>query len=77
MVRNVDCGRLYDCILYRRTGHSSLIDASSRTFLGALEDAPCRGDRDPFKDDSHIACRAHAVPLPCRAAKALECVFPI
>ena len=29
-----------------------------------------------FKADSHIACRAHAVPLPCRAAKSLECVFP-
>jgi hypothetical protein len=22
-------------------------------------------------------CRAHAVPLPCRAAKCLDCVFPI
>jgi hypothetical protein len=31
----------------------------------------------PLKADSHIACRAHAVPLPCRAAKGLECVFPI
>jgi hypothetical protein len=30
-----------------------------------------------IKADSHIACRAHAVPLPCRAAKSLECVFPI
>jgi hypothetical protein len=30
-----------------------------------------------LKPDSHIACRAHAVPLPCRAAKGLECVFPI
>jgi hypothetical protein len=30
-----------------------------------------------IKADSHIACRAHAVPLPCRAAKGLECVFPI
>ena len=29
------------------------------------------------KADSHIACRAHAIPLPCRAAKGLECVFPI
>jgi hypothetical protein len=29
------------------------------------------------KADSHIACRAHVVPLPCRAAKRLECVFPI
>ena len=30
-----------------------------------------------LKADPHIACRAHAIPLPCRAAKALECVFPI
>jgi hypothetical protein len=30
-----------------------------------------------LKADSHIACRAHAVPLPCRGAKDLECVFPI
>jgi hypothetical protein len=29
-----------------------------------------------LKVDSHIACRAHAVPLPCRAAKDLEYVFP-
>jgi hypothetical protein len=29
-----------------------------------------------LKADSHRACRAHAVPLPCRAAKGLECVFP-
>ena len=30
-----------------------------------------------IKADSHTACRAHAVPLPCRAARGLECVFPI
>ena len=30
-----------------------------------------------LKADSHIACRAHAVSLPCRAAKGLECVSPI
>ena len=30
-----------------------------------------------LKADSHVACRAHAVPLPCRAAKGFECVFPI
>jgi hypothetical protein len=30
-----------------------------------------------FKVDSHTACRSHAVSLPCRAAKGLECVFPI
>ena len=29
------------------------------------------------KADSQIACRAPAVPLPCRAAKSLECVFYI
>jgi hypothetical protein len=30
-----------------------------------------------LKADSHIACRAHAFPLPCRNVKVLECVFPI
>ena len=35
------------------------------------------GDLSSLKVDSHIACRAHAIPLPCRAAKSLECVFPI
>jgi hypothetical protein len=30
-----------------------------------------------IKADSHIACRAHAVPLPRHATKGLECVFPI
>ena len=38
---------------------------------------PCEEVFDPLKADSHITCRAHAVPLPCRAAKGLECVFPI
>jgi hypothetical protein len=32
---------------------------------------------DRNKADSYIEYRAHAVPLPCRAAKDLECVFPI
>ena len=32
---------------------------------------------DTINADSHIACRAHAVPLPCQAAKGLECVFTI
>jgi len=30
-----------------------------------------------LKAYSHIACRSHAVPLPCHAAKGLECVFSI
>ena len=36
-----------------------------------------KGVMNDLKADSHITCRAHAVPLPCRAAKGLECVFPI
>ena len=36
-----------------------------------------RCGRLTVKANSHTACRAHAVPLPCRAAKGLECVFPI
>jgi hypothetical protein len=27
-----------------------------------------------LKANSHKACRAHAVPLPCRAAKGLDCL---
>jgi hypothetical protein len=38
---------------------------------------PRLGIKETVKADSHIACRAHEVPLPCRAAKGLECVFPI
>ena len=34
-------------------------------------------ERETLKADSHIACLAHSAPLPCRAAKSLECVFPI
>jgi len=33
--------------------------------------------KDPFTHSMPCLCRAHAVPLPCRAAKGLECVFPI
>jgi len=40
--------------------------------------APITGDgRATVKAVSHTACRAYAVPLPCHAAKGLECVFPI
>jgi hypothetical protein len=30
-----------------------------------------------FTHSMSCPCRAHAIPLPCRAAKGLECVFPI
>ena len=42
-----------------------------------LDRPACSGIVSLVKVDLHIACRAHAVPLPCRAAKGLECVFPI
>ena len=42
-----------------------------------ITDRPCKGKAVPLQADSHIACRAHAAPLPCRAAKGLECVSPI
>jgi hypothetical protein len=35
-----------------------------------------RRRNEGIKANSHIPCRAHAVPLPCRAAKGLDCVFP-
>ena len=38
---------------------------------------PCLESAGSLTAHSHIACRAHAVPLPCRAANGLECVFPI
>jgi hypothetical protein len=41
------------------------------------EDHVFSEQKKPVKADSHIACRAHAISLPCRAAKCLECVFPI
>jgi hypothetical protein len=33
--------------------------------------------RGTVKANSHITCRAHTVPLPCRIAMDLDCVFPI
>ena len=36
----------------------------------------CEPLENEVKSVSHIACRAHAVPLPFRAAEGLECVFP-
>jgi hypothetical protein len=47
------------------TSYRSVLVLSSHLFLGLL------------KANSHIPCRSHAIPLPCRAAKGLECVFPI
>ena len=30
-----------------------------------------------LKADSHMACRARFVPMPCPAPKGFECVFPV
>ena len=42
-----------------------------------MNNAVFTGQHEPLKADSRIICRAHTFPLPCRAAKGLECVFPI
>ena len=43
--------------------------------MNLLKDIQCWWTHT-VKANSHIACRVHAVPLPCRAAKSLECAFP-
>jgi hypothetical protein len=49
----------------------------SSGFLNRVRARPAHvGAPGRLKADSHIAYRAHAVPLPCRAAKGLECLFP-
>jgi hypothetical protein len=69
---SLECGRLDRCMMYCMCAKLSL--ASSRllvmTQIGIVNRKP------PIKTDSPIACRAHAVSLPCRAAKGLERVFP-
>ena len=56
---NVVIGRALNTFLPRR---------SYQTFRLSVASASC------FKADSHIECRAHAVPLPYHAAKGLECL---
>jgi len=43
---------------------------------GLKAGASCKA-RSLVKANSHITCRAHTVPLPCRVDKGLDCVFPI
>ena len=50
---------------------------SSKIIRNSYVHSESKGTKKALKADSHIACRAHTVPLPCRAAKGLECVFPI
>jgi len=38
------------------------------TFAHSVTAFSSRSLPDPLKADSHIACRAHAVPLPCHTA---------
>jgi hypothetical protein len=75
--------------LMQSVSNRQLVFATQRKVLCSLLQVSAkkkltrRGERIIFtklsllKADSHIACRAHAVSLPCRAAKDLECVFPI
>ena len=80
--------RIYVFCVYLRTinDYFSLLLQLNRVFITDAESAYCAARSDSsnqmdtissLKADSHRACRTHAVPLPCRAAKGLECVFPI
>jgi hypothetical protein len=61
------------------------IDNLGRGYVGARTDTTQQSGQTPDKEidinhpraNSHISSRSHAVPLPCRAAKGLDCVFPI
>ena len=57
--------------LYNQTLFLIILSCFS-TFAESFRSLP-----STLKADSHIVCRAHAVPLPCRAAESLECVFPV
>jgi len=48
-----------------------------RVFPKILRECSAFEKMASIKVDSHIASRPHAIPLPCRAAKGLECAFPI
>ena len=61
------CGFSKLCWLFKISGIWIVLIGSDRLF-----GATCF-----LKADSHTACRSHAIPLPCRATKDLECVFPI
>jgi hypothetical protein len=63
------CSSSYNVSVYNVSTYSIWVDHKCTT---RKLKANCH-----YKADSHVACRAHAVPLPCRAAKGLECVFPI
>ena len=54
---------------FAKSQHYVLSDSSVHTYI--------KTNGGALKADSHIAYRAHPVPLPCRADKGLECVSPI
>jgi hypothetical protein len=45
--------------------------------IGSFLPTERRINTGDLKAYSHIPCRSHAVPLPCRYSTALDCVFPI
>ena len=57
--------------------HSTLAWVTESTLLPYNKLTPWIRVTEQLKAESHIACRAHAVLLPCRVAKGLYCVFPI
>jgi hypothetical protein len=68
-------------------GSTQPLKMSTRIFLGSRRSVRM-ADKLPLSSadvmqsgslraDSHIPWRSHAVPLPCRSAKGLDCDFPI
>ena len=75
MFLTLDIRGMNDIRLISRPIHApshELVDTDTNTPLARVT-----SKRTFVEADSHIACRSHAVPLPCRAAKGLESVFPI
>ena len=66
---------------YNHAPSEPAIPASKRRQTHTLTARPlgsaCRQTKGRFTHSMPFPCRARAVPLPCRAAKSLECVFPI
>jgi hypothetical protein len=68
------------CELFRIEIYMKIITVNSVPIVSTFYDVVCYIDMfvcSPLKADSHIACRAHAVSLPCRAANCVGKVsFP-
>jgi hypothetical protein len=70
-------GRLSTAVRFRGLEKNGMVRAWHGRGMASVNQTWPHCVNQMGKANSHIACRSHAVPLPCRAAKGLECVFPI